>query len=151
MHEKRIGIRWRDMDGYGHVNNAVYLTYLEEARDEWLQAILEPAGGADDYVVAHLSIDFREELRQSDDSISVRSVLERIGNSSLRMRETIVKRDGRIAAEAEVVLVMRDRATLKSRPLAAAERRALEQAMEPRPPARSRRRSGPRTPRRGRR
>ncbi|HKN47864.1 MAG TPA: thioesterase family protein, partial [Candidatus Polarisedimenticolia bacterium] len=138
-------------DGYGHVNNAVYLTYLEEARDEWLQAILGPAGGADDYVVAHLSIDFREELRQSDDSISVRSALERIGTSSLRTRETIVKRDGRIAAEAEVVLVMRDRTTLKSRPLAAAERRALEQAMEPRPPARSSRRSGRRTPHRGRR
>ena len=32
-HEIRIKIRWRDMDAYGHVNNAVYLTYLEECRD----------------------------------------------------------------------------------------------------------------------
>src|SRR3982751_3811505 len=37
MHEKRIEIRWRDVDAYGHVNNAVYLTYLEEVRDEWLR------------------------------------------------------------------------------------------------------------------
>ena len=38
--EKRIEIRWRDLDAYGHVNNAVYLNYLEEARDEWLNRTL---------------------------------------------------------------------------------------------------------------
>ena len=37
---KRIEIRWRDMDGFGHVNNAVYLTYLEEARDQFLTELL---------------------------------------------------------------------------------------------------------------
>jgi acyl-CoA thioester hydrolase len=31
VHEKRIEIRWRDLDAAGHVNNAVFLTYLEEA------------------------------------------------------------------------------------------------------------------------
>jgi len=36
---KRIEIRWRDMDGFGHVNNAVYLTYLEEARDEFYKRV----------------------------------------------------------------------------------------------------------------
>ena len=40
MHEKLIEIRWRDMDGYRQVNNATYLTYLEEARDAWLAAVL---------------------------------------------------------------------------------------------------------------
>ena len=34
-HEKRIEIRWRDLDALGHVNNAVYATYLEECCDEW--------------------------------------------------------------------------------------------------------------------
>ena len=38
MFEKRIEIRWRDVDAYQHVNNAVYATYLEECRDEWLEA-----------------------------------------------------------------------------------------------------------------
>ena len=33
---KRIEIRWRDMDAFKHVNNAVYATYFEEVRDEWL-------------------------------------------------------------------------------------------------------------------
>ena len=31
MHEKEIEIRWRDLDPYGHVNHAVFLTYLEES------------------------------------------------------------------------------------------------------------------------
>ena len=43
MHEKRIEIRWRDLDAYGHVNNAVYSTYLEECRDEWLEAAIGSA------------------------------------------------------------------------------------------------------------
>ena len=43
MHEKRIEIRWRDLDAYRHVNNAVYSTYLEECRDEWLERALGAA------------------------------------------------------------------------------------------------------------
>ncbi len=39
-HEKRIEIRWRDVDAYQHVNNAVYATYLEECRDEWVEQAL---------------------------------------------------------------------------------------------------------------
>ena len=40
MIELPMRIRWRDVDSYGHVNNAVYLTYLEEARDRWVEATL---------------------------------------------------------------------------------------------------------------
>ena len=39
VHRKRIPIRWRDMDAYGHVNNAVFLNYLEEARDEMVRRL----------------------------------------------------------------------------------------------------------------
>ncbi len=45
MHETRIRIRWRDMDAYGHVNNGVYLTYLEECRDAWAQELFGSADG----------------------------------------------------------------------------------------------------------
>jgi acyl-CoA thioesterase FadM len=37
MHEKRIDLRWRDLDAYGHVNQAVYLTFAEEVLDRWFQ------------------------------------------------------------------------------------------------------------------
>ena len=44
VHEKRIEIRWRDIDAFRHVNNAVYATYLEECRDELAEHVL--AGSA---------------------------------------------------------------------------------------------------------
>lgn len=37
-----ITVRWADMDAYEHVNNAVYATYFEEARDEWVARARRP-------------------------------------------------------------------------------------------------------------
>ena len=50
-HEKRVEIRWSDVDAYMHVNNAVYATYLEECRDEWVDAALGQLGDAWDFVL----------------------------------------------------------------------------------------------------
>jgi Thioesterase-like superfamily len=69
VHEKRIEVRWRDVDNYGHVNNAVYLTYLEEVRDEWLARTISDDDAVWDFVVAHVSIDFRREITQADDEV----------------------------------------------------------------------------------
>ena len=126
MHEKQIEIRWRDQDAYGHVNNAVYLTYLEEVRDEWLERALGESGDAWGYVTARVAIDFRRELTQDDDAIVARLWLTRIGTSSVTTREEIVTVGGELAAEAEAVLVARDTETGRSRPLSDAERAALE-------------------------
>lgn len=128
VHEKRIEIRWRDVDAYGHVNNAVYATYLEECRDEWLEAVLGRDGELWDFVLARVAIDFRRELRQSDDIIVVRCRLERIGTSSVATREEIRTEDGGLSAEGEAVLVARDRESGRSRPLTEVERAALERA-----------------------
>jgi YbgC/YbaW family acyl-CoA thioester hydrolase len=128
-HEKRIEIRWRDLDAYRHVNNAVYATYLEEGRDEWMERTLGEAGDLWDFVLARVAIDFREELTQEDDEIVVGITLTRIGTASLTLREEIRKRDGTLSAEAEAVLVARDRGTGRSRPLTEAERSALEASL----------------------
>jgi len=128
VHEKRIEIRWRDQDPYGHVNNAVYLTYLEEVRDEWLEATLGHAGEIWDFVLARVAIDFRRELRQADDVVFARCRLTTIGTSSVRTREELVTADGEVAAEAEAVLVARNRDSGRSRPLTADEREAFERA-----------------------
>ena len=127
-HEKRIEIRWVDLDVYGHVNHAVYLTYLEEARDEWLGRALGDPEKVWDYVIAHVSIDYRRELNLEDDEVVARCRLERIGTSSLRTREGVFTREGELSAEAEAVLVARDRETGRSLPLTAEERAALERA-----------------------
>jgi acyl-CoA thioester hydrolase len=128
VHEKRIEVRWRDVDNYGHVNNAVYLTYLEEVRDEWLARTLRDDESVWDYVVAHVSIDFRREVTQADDEVLATCRLERIGTSSVRTREEVrIAATGIVAAEASAVLVARDRSAGTSRPITPAERAAFEQ------------------------
>ena len=127
MHEKLVEIRWSDVDAFGHVNNAVYATYLEECRDEWLDAALGDGAGAWDFVIARLAIDFRRELRLEDDAVQVRCRLSRIGRSSVSTREEIHAR-GELAAEAESVLVARNRERGGSRPLSEGERTAFERS-----------------------
>jgi acyl-CoA thioester hydrolase len=124
-HEKRVEIRWSDVDAYLHVNNAVYATYLEECRDEWAERLLDGVGDIWDYVLARVAIDFRRELTQEDDAVLVTCRLASIGNSSLTLAEEIRTLDGELAAEAEAVLVARDRESGRSRPLTEAEREAL--------------------------
>jgi acyl-CoA thioester hydrolase len=128
-HEKLVEIRWSDVDAYMHVNNAVYATYLEECRDEWVELALGDAGDSWDLVLARVAIDFRRELRLEDEEVGVSCALERIGNSSLTLREQIRTRDGELAAEAEAVLVTRDRELGRSRPLSEPERQAFERAL----------------------
>ena len=130
MTQVTIPIRWRDVDNYGHVNNAVYLTYLEEVRDEWLERALGDAGDAWGYVTARVAIDFRRELTQDDDALLVRTRLVRIGTSSLTFREEIVSLAGWVAADAESVVVARDSDTGRSRPLTDGERSALTAVLE---------------------
>lgn len=129
MHEERIPIRWRDMDAYGHVNNAVFLTYLEQARDAWVQEVLGRTTDTWDFVLARVAIDYRTELVQDDGAVIVRCGLERIGRASIRTREEIRKLDGTLSAEAESVIVPRDPATGSSRPLSEKERAVLEKEL----------------------
>jgi acyl-CoA thioester hydrolase len=131
VHEKRIEVRWRDVDNYGHVNNAVYLTYLEEVRDEWLARTISDDDAVWDFVVAHVSIDFRREITQDDDEVVATCRAEAIGTSSVRTREDIHLAAGPLAAEAHAVLVARDRTTGRSRPITPAEREAFERELAP--------------------
>ncbi len=127
-HEKEIEIRWRDLDVYGHVNHVVFLTYLEEARDEWLGLVLGDPTRVWSYVVARIEIDYRRELTLADDIAVARCSLGRIGTSSIGTRELLRTRAGEIAAEAQAVLVARDEATGRSRPLSDDERASFERA-----------------------
>ena len=129
MHEVRIEIRWRDIDAYGHVNNAVYLNYLEEARDAWVQKVLGPVADTWDFVLARVAIDFRSELKQDDGAVLVRCLLDSLGRSSVRTREEVLKLDGSISAEAASVIVPRDARTGRSRPFVDVERAALEREL----------------------
>jgi acyl-CoA thioester hydrolase len=130
MLERRVELRWRDMDAYGHVNNAVYLNYLEEARDAWVQEVLGKVTDTWDFVLARVAIDFKQELKQEDGAVLVRCRLDSFGRSSVRTREEIVKQDGTISAIAESVIVARDPRAGRSRPLNEAEREALDRELK---------------------
>jgi acyl-CoA thioester hydrolase len=130
MHETRIRIRWRDMDAYGHVNNAVYLNYLEEARDAFVQKVLGSVTNTWDFVLARVAIDYRVELTQDDGEVLVSCRLDSIGRASLNTREEVAKVDGTVSAEAQSVVVARDPSTGTSRPLTEDERGALERELQ---------------------
>jgi acyl-CoA thioester hydrolase len=127
--EREIEIRWRDVDALRHVNNAVYATYLEEGRDGLLRSVLGADAGWN-YVLARVAIDFRRELRLDDERVVVSCRPARIGRSSITLREEIRTLGGETVAEAEAVIVVRDRESGRSRPLDDDERRAFEEARD---------------------
>ena len=108
------------------MNNAVFLTYLEEVRDEWLGRALGDPAKTWNWVLARVAIDFRREVTLADELVVARCGLGSIGTSSIRTREEVVTRDGELAAEAEAVLVARNRESGRSRPITADERVAFE-------------------------
>jgi acyl-CoA thioester hydrolase len=126
MTEVTIPIRWRDVDNYGHVNNAVYLTYLEEARDGWVRETLGPEV---DFVIVRIAIDYRRELSQDDDEVTVSCRGVGYGTSSIRTAEEIVAKAGWIAAASESVIVAHDAEARSSRPLTDEERETLDRAI----------------------
>jgi acyl-CoA thioester hydrolase len=128
-HGKEIEIRWRDLDGLRHVNNAVYATYLEMGRDAFFERVL-PGSAPWDYVLVRLALDFRRELRLEDERVVVSCAVRGIGRSSITLREEIHTASGELAAESEAVIVARDPESGRARPLTEAERTALERARE---------------------
>lgn len=126
---KRVEIRWRDLDGFGHVNNSTYLTYLEEGRDEYLTGVLGDA--VHRVVVRRLEIDFRSGLTQDDDHIDVFMRLTAVGRSSATLAERIVAvSDGRVAAESTTVVVYTDDSRTASAAWPEAERERLERSQD---------------------
>jgi acyl-CoA thioester hydrolase len=119
--EHTVNVRWRDTDALGHVNNAVYLTYLEEARDAfYLRALGDPF-----YVVVRIEIDFRAEIRHADRTVRAELAIERLGTTSLTTRETLRTAEGEVAAEARVITVRWDQEVRAAVPFSDEQRARL--------------------------
>jgi acyl-CoA thioester hydrolase len=116
----RETVRFRDVDALGHVNNAVFLTYLEEARI----AFLVPLGAeVSNMILARVEIDFRAPLRMGDEiEIGVRPA--NVGTKSFEL-EYEVRSDDEVAAEAKTVLVSFDYESGRSIELPESWREAL--------------------------
>lgn len=124
-----LSIRWGDLDAYGHVNNAAYLTYLEECRLRWFETLPEPwyqEHAAP--VLASSHLEFRRSIVWPEELI-VETRATRVGNSSLTLAHRIVSaRDpGTLYLEATVVMVWVDRTSGRAVPLPEVIRRAAAQ------------------------
>ena len=125
--EREIQIRWGDLDAMQHVNHAVYLSYLETAREDWFADLLAGTGADSmQFAIRRLELDFLSQLTVADDPARVEVALAAVGISSLTTRERILAgSDGRVALEAVCVSVHLDAAKLRSAPLPDAVRARL--------------------------
>lgn len=118
-------LRYSDTDRQGHVNNARFASFLETGRVELIydpEAPLHEAGAA--FVIARLSLDFLAEIRWPGE-VTIGTGVQRVGNSSLVLRQAIFQDDACVAT-AETVIVQTDAQTGKARPLSQTARDRLE-------------------------
>ena len=125
-------VRWDDLDAMGHVNNAKYLTYAQEARFLW--ATEEFSGAMREtslieMVVARAEIDFIEPIYEGGRFVDVEITVGKIGNSSFNMIFTISD-NGKVFAKVMTVQVAVSTETMKSRPLTDKEREFLTKYLE---------------------
>ena len=114
----RFPVRFRDIDTLGHVNNAVYFTYMESARTEyWLRLF-----GKDDlreleFIVAHAECDFKVAARFGDEiEVSIRTTS--VGNSSFVWDYEILNaKNGSLFASGKTIQVYFDYQQGKSLPV----------------------------------
>ncbi len=87
--ETTVPLRWRDLDAYNHVNNSVFLTFLEEARIQWFDSLGSPWRNAEfEPILAATTINFRRPI-QYPETLRIRLSTERIGRSSLTIAQHI--------------------------------------------------------------
>jgi acyl-CoA thioester hydrolase len=107
-----VDVRYQDVDVLGHVNNAVYATYLEEARLVYFPDVLGDTGSIET-VLANLEIDYRRPVTMDDDLVTVEVETTDVGTKSLTLAYEVYA-GGELAAEATSVLVAYDAKTKES-------------------------------------
>ncbi|MWV64116.1 acyl-CoA thioesterase [Halorubrum sp. JWXQ-INN 858] len=119
-----IEVRFRDIDSMGHVNNAVYATYTEQARTRYARDVLDTDLSSIPTVLAALSIEYRRPVELEAGSVTAAIDVPEIGTSSLPMTYEIRTDEG-VAAEAESTQVFLDESTGRPMPIPEAYRSAI--------------------------
>lgn len=116
LHRAELGVRWRDLDAFNHVNNSSYLTYLEEARLQWFDTLPGPwMSETAAPVLAASHVNYRQPIGWPE-RVVVELFVERLGNTSLTLAHRIVSaRDASLVySDGNVVLVWIDRTSGRS-------------------------------------
>jgi acyl-CoA thioester hydrolase len=114
-------VRWGDLDAFGHVNNATYLVYAQEARYEWSKML--------EMVVARAEVDFIAPIYVGDIYIDIEIWVNKIGNSSFGLTY-VMKNGDELLASVKTVQVTVSMDTKKSRTITDAEREFLTKYLE---------------------
>ena len=114
-------VRWGDLDAFGHVNNATYLVYAQEARFAWSKML--------EMVVARAEVEFIAPIYTGDIYIDVEIWVHKIGNSSFALTYEM-KNGDELLARVKTVQVTVSMDTKKSRPINDAEREFLTKYLE---------------------
>ena len=114
-------VRWGDLDAFGHVNNATYLIYAQEARFAWSKML--------EMVVARAEVDFIAPIYVGDIYIDIEIWVNKVGNSSFGLTY-VMKNDDELLARVKTVQVTVSLDTKKSRPITDAEREFLTKYLE---------------------
>lgn len=117
----RVPVRYRDLDPFDHVNNAVYATYCEQARVDYRDRVLGGAFDEGSFVVANLELAYRRPISLSDSPVEIGVRVSELGRTSFRMRYELRTDDG-VAATAETVQVVVDPESGDPQPVPAAWR-----------------------------
>ena len=119
----RIGIRWRDLDMLGHLNQAVYHELLEEGRAALFAELAKLGDFA--FVLARVELDYRHEVRRDHGHVEVVVRPSAIGRSSVTVENEVLLPDGTVAAEGSSVLVGWDQDSRGAREITEHERALL--------------------------
>lgn len=126
-----LEVRWRDLDALGHVNNAVYFTYLEQARFQYLRELglipSDPFGIG--MILAEARCQFKSPLELGE-RVTIYTRVSELRNSSFIFEYRIEGEDGRVAATARSVQVCYDYQNQRSVPIPDKWREAIT-AYEP--------------------
>jgi acyl-CoA thioester hydrolase len=118
-------VEFRDLDGLGHVNNAVYLSYLESAKVDYFREVV----GADRLdelgIVADVRIIYRSPLFFGE-TVAIGVRVARVGTKSVRFEFELRGPDGRLVAEASSVHVAFDYETRTPAPVPEEWRRRID-------------------------
>jgi acyl-CoA thioester hydrolase len=131
-HKCKAHVRWNDLDAFGHVNNANYLTYVQESRADFTWWSRKRAGESPllmDMVVARAEVDFLEPIYEGGFDLDVEIWVTKIGNASFDLAYQMSS-TGTIHANAKTVQVAVSMDTKKSRPLNDIEREYLGRYLE---------------------
>ena len=128
----KVHVRWDDLDAFGHINNAKYLTYAQEARSDFTWFSRQKAGKNPllaDMVVARAEVDYIEPIYDGGMDVECQIWITRIGNSSFEMEYEIIHK-GVIRARVKTTQVAVSVETKRSRPLSDEEREFLTEFLE---------------------